>query len=311
MPPEISLVVNRDPHDSRKLTSMRNDEVTRRDVLQFAAISGGAAALGNVATASNADGAGGAAAAPKRFAGKIALVTGATSGMGAVTAKALAVAGAQVVFCGRREAEGKAVAADIAAAGGAAQFIVADVRDEPQVKSMFEQIASRYGRLDFAFNNVGTSDGTAPLHELSTEYFDLVIGTNLRGNFLQMKYEIPLMLKNGGVILGNSSIAGLRYLGSKVHYTAAKHGVIGMYCAAAQYYADKKIRINVICPGLIKTEKAMRVLGGDEHKLDARIPMGHIGESLDVSAAVLWLFSDEARYITGAVLPVDGGQSVV
>ncbi|MEZ5458483.1 MAG: SDR family oxidoreductase, partial [Steroidobacteraceae bacterium] len=123
---------------------------------------------------------------------------------------------------------------------------------------------------------------------------------------------IPLMLRRrAGVIIGNSSIAGMRYLPTKAHYSGAKHGLNGMYCSAALAYAPLGLRINVICPGLIKTEKAMRVLGGDEHKLDARIPMGHIGQSADVADAVLWLFSDEARYITGAVLPIDGGQSVV
>ena len=247
----------------------------------------------------------------RRFAGKVALVTGATSGMGAVTAKAMALAGARVVFCGRRQSEGKSIEADIRAAGGAARFVATDVTNEEQVKALLALIERDYGRLDFAFNNVGTSDGTALLHELPTEYFDLVMTTNLRGSFLQMKYEIPLLLKSGGgVIVGNSSIAGIRYLPNKAHYSGAKHGLIGLYCSAALAYAPKNIRINVICPGLIKTEKAMRYLGGDEHKLDARIPMGHIGESLDVATAVLWLFSDEARYITGAVIPIDGGQSV-
>jgi NAD(P)-dependent dehydrogenase (short-subunit alcohol dehydrogenase family) len=228
-----------------------------------------------------------------------------------VTARALAVEGAQVVFCGRRAEEGKAVEKSIRDAGGEATFVQADVTVEAQVQALVQGIDARHGRLDYAFNNVGTSDGSGLLHELSTDYFDLVMTTNLRGNFLQMKYEIPLMLRTGaGVILGNSSIAGLRYLANKPHYTAAKHGVIGMYCAAALAYAGRNLRINVICPGLIKTEKAMRVLGGNEKALDARIPAGHIGESADVAAAVLWLFSDEARYITGAVLPIDGGQSV-
>ncbi|MEZ5514335.1 MAG: SDR family oxidoreductase [Steroidobacteraceae bacterium] len=247
-----------------------------------------------------------------RFAGKVAIVTGATSGMGAVTARHLAAAGARVAFCGRRVDEGRAVEKSITDAGGEALFVQADVTIESEVKSLFAAVEQRYGRLDYAFNNVGTSQGTALLHELPTEDFDVVMNTNLRGNFLQMKYEIPLMLRaGGGVIIGNSSIAGLRYLPNKAHYSGAKHGVNGMYCAAALAYAEKNIRINVICPGLIKTEKAMRVLGGNEHALDERIPMGHIGQSEDVAAAVMWLFSDEARYLTGAVLPIDGGQSVV
>jgi len=247
----------------------------------------------------------------RRFIGKVALVTGATSGMGAITARALAAESAMVIFCGRREDEGRLVEQEILAQGGIAQFVRTDVTDEGQVKALIQGIEDRHGRLDFAFNNVGTSDGSGLLHEISVADFDLVNTTNLRGNFLQLKYELQLMLKSGGgVIVGNSSIAGIRYLATKAHYSATKHGVIGMYCASALGYASHNIRINVICPGLIKTEKAMRVLGGNERALDGRIPMGHIGESTDVSAAVLWLFSDEARYITGAVLPIDGGQSV-
>jgi len=187
-----------------------------------------------------------------------------------------------------------------------------DVTDEAQVQTLLATLEARYGRLDYAFNNVGTSSPGAPLHELATRDFDLVMRTNLLGNFLQMKYEIPLMLKSGGgSIVGNSSIAGLRFLAENSHYTAAKHGVVGMYCAAAIEYAKQNIRINVVCPGFIKTEKAMRVTGGNENIFDSRIPMGRIGQSEDVSDAVLWLFSDESRYVTGAVLPIDGGQSVL
>lgn len=283
---------------------MNESEISRRALLAAAMAGGATYAAPAVAQP--------AATTTARFTGRVALVTGATSGMGAVTAQALAAAGARVVFCGRRAAEGAAVERRIRDAGGEAWFVRTDVTDEVQVRRLIETIERDHGRLDFAFNNVGTSDGTGLVHELSTADFDLVIDTNLRGNFLQLKYEIPLMLRTGGgAIVGNSSIAGLRYLPTKAHYTGAKHGLNGLYCAAALAYAPLGIRINVICPGLIKTEKAMRVLGGDEHKLDSRIPMGRIGQSLDVASAVLWLFSDEARYITGAVLPIDGGQSVV
>jgi NAD(P)-dependent dehydrogenase (short-subunit alcohol dehydrogenase family) len=287
---------------------MNDHDASRRALL-------GAAMLGGMLGATSLQAAGaksGGAATPQRFAGRVALVTGATSGMGAVTASALAAAGAAVVFCGRRESEGRSVEQRIRDAGGTAHFVQADVTDEGQVQALLKAVESRHGRLDFAFNNVGTSDGTGLLHELSSADFDLVMNTNLRGNFLQLKYEIPLMLASGGgSIVGNSSIAGLRYLPMKAHYSGAKHGVNGMYCAAALAYASKGLRLNVICPGLIKTEKAIRVLGGDIHKFDSRIPMGHIGESEDVAQAVMWLFSEESRYITGAVLPIDGGQAVV
>lgn len=285
------------------------DELSRRSLIGGLGLSAASMALPPSALAK---GAARDTTAERRFAGKVALVTGATSGMGAVTARALAAAGAAVAFCGRREAEGAAVEKSIRDAGGEATYFKADVTDEAQVAKLLGDVEAKYHRLDFAFNNVGTSDGNGLLHQIATRDFDIVLNTSLRSNFLQMKYEIPLMLKTGaGVIVGNSSIAGLRYLATKPHYSAIKHGVIGLYCAAALGYADQNLRINVICPGLIKTEKAMRVMGGNEHLMDARIPMGHIGESSDVAAAVLWLFSDEARYITGAVLPIDGGQSVV
>ncbi|MCU0759718.1 MAG: glucose 1-dehydrogenase [Steroidobacteraceae bacterium] len=248
----------------------------------------------------------------RRFDGKVALVTGATSGMGAVTARALAAEGARVVFCGRRVEEGRAVEKSIREAGGEATFVATDVTREDQVQALLAAVEARHGRLDFAFNNVGTGGGQAPLHQLSTADFQLVMQTNLLGSFLQVKYEVPLMLKSGGgSIVGNSSIAGLRYLPNLSHYTAAKHGLIGMYCAAAIEYAKQGIRVNVVCPGFIKTEKAMKVAGGNEKLFDARIPMGRIGQSEDVSDAVLWLFSDESRYVTGAVIPIDGGQSVL
>lgn len=287
---------------------MSDHDASRRALLGVAVMGGmlGAAAV------PAADRQSGGSARSQRFAGRVALVTGATSGMGAVTAAELAAAGAAVVFCGRRVSEGREVEKRIRDAGGTADFVQADVTDEAQVQALLKTVESRHGRLDFAFNNVGTSDGTGLLHELSSADFDLVMNTNLRGNFLQLKYEIPLMLASGGgSIVGNSSIAGLRYLPMKAHYSGAKHGLNGMYCAAALAYAPRGLRLNVICPGLIKTEKAMRVLGGDEHKFDSRIPMGHIGESMDVAQAVMWLFSDESRYITGAVLPIDGGQAVV
>jgi hypothetical protein len=247
----------------------------------------------------------------RRFAGKVAVITGATSGMGAVTARALAAEGGRVAFCGRRVDEGRAVEKSIVDAGGEALFVQADVTVEAQVRALFEAIYRRWGRLDYAFNNVGTAQGTGTLHELSSEDFETVMATNLRGNFLAMKYEIPRMLQvGGGAIVGNSSIAGLRPLPTKAHYSAAKQGVHGLYCTAAWEYAARNIRINVVAPGLIKTEKAMLALRGNERAMDSRIPMGHIGQSEDVAATVLWLFSDEARYITGAILPVDGGQSV-
>ncbi len=289
---------------------MQYQVFTRREIIAGAGLS----RAGTVPAAA-AVGVSGTAVLPSRgarFAGKVALVTGATSGMGAVTARALAAESARVVLCGRRADEVRAVEKSIRDAGGEGLFVQTDVTDEAQVRALLAAVESRHGRLDYAFNNVGTGSPGAPLHQLATADFDMVMTTNLRGNFLQMKYEIPLMLKSGGgSIVGNSSIAGIRYLANNSHYTGAKHGLIGMYCAAAIEYAKQNIRINVVCPGFIKTEKAMLVTGGNEKMFDSRIPMGQIGQSQDVSDAVLWLFSEESRYVTGVVLPVDGGQSVL
>ena len=291
---------------------MPDPDFMRRSLLASAGLGLAVAVPMSTATAVPASVTARGAAMAARFAGKVALVTGATSGMGAVTARALAAEGARVVFCGRRADEGRAVETSIRDAGGDGLFVQTDVTVEEQVRALLATVASRHGRLDYAFNNVGTGSPGALLHELPTADFDLVMTTNLRGNFLQMKYEIPLMLKSGGgSIVGNSSIAGIRYLANNSHYTGAKHGLIGMYCAAAIEYARQNIRINVVCPGFIKTEKAMKVTGGNEKIFDSRIPMGRIGYSEDVSDAVLWLFSDESRYVTGTVLPVDGGQSVL
>jgi NAD(P)-dependent dehydrogenase (short-subunit alcohol dehydrogenase family) len=287
-------------------------ELSRRRLISVAAAALASAATSDQTAAAAATGLPSQSRAPgaPQFAGKVALVTGATSGMGAVTARALAAAGARVLICGRRSVEGQAIEQSIRASGGEVAFQRTDVTNEAEVKALLEFCKTRFGRLDYAFNNVGTADGTGAPHELSTEQFDLVIATNLRGNFLQLKYEIPLLLAaGGGSIVFNSSIAGSSSLPGKAHYNAAKHGLNAFARTAALEYAKHNIRINVVAPGLIKTEKAMRVLGGDEHKLDARIPMGHIGQSQDVADAVLWLFSDQARYVTGAVLPVDGGQS--
>lgn len=251
--------------------------------------------------------------APKgRFDGRVAVITGGTSGMGADAAKAFAAQGGRVMFCGRRVEEGRAVEEAVRAAGGEATFFQADVTRESEMKAFVDACRRRYGRLDYAFNNVGGAPGLAPIHQISTEDFESTLASNLRGNFFPLKYEVPLMLESGGgSIVFNASIAGIRFLAGKAHYTMAKHGVVGLACAAALDYAKQNIRVNVVAPGLIKTEAAMRAMGGNEHMFDARIPMGYIGQSPDVTAAVLWLFSNESRYVTGAVLPVDGGQAVL
>lgn len=249
------------------------------------------------------------------FSGKVALVTGGTSGIGKVTALAFARAGARVAISGRRQAEGEQVADEIKAAGGEAVFVRADVSIESEVRAMVDGTLSAFGRIDYAFNNAGVEGTPALLHEMSVDDADQVFAINIRGVFLSLKYEIEAMLRHGGgAIVNTSSVAGLVGFPRASHYVASKHAVVGLTRTAALEYAQRGIRINAVNPGTIQTdmldrfgshlwsstEEARRNLSGFS-------PMGRIATPEEIAGVVLFLCSDAASYLTGQAIAVDGG----
>jgi NAD(P)-dependent dehydrogenase (short-subunit alcohol dehydrogenase family) len=227
------------------------------------------------------------------FSGRIALVTGATSGIGKATALAFAKAKATVVFTGRREAEGKALEKEITALGVEALFAKSDVADTRQIQKLFEIIEAKFGRLDYAFNNAGIECSGKQIHEqILTDFTDLM-NINVTGLFSCMQAEVGLMLKgSGGAIVNNSSIGGLVTFPGLAPYHASKFAVMGLTKSAALDYAASGIRVNAVNPGIIKTDMIDRM--GQE-----------MGE--EIADAVLFLCSDAAAYITGQGLVVDGG----
>ncbi len=247
----------------------------------------------------------------KRFLNKVALITGGTSGMGKATALKFAKEGAIVIICGRNEEKGDEVLKNIIAFEAEGVFFRCDVSKDEDVRNMFIKITDKFGRIDYAFNNAGISSKKAMISDSTEENWDNVIDINLKGVWLCMKYEISQMLENnGGVIINNSSAAGLYAVKNIGAYVASKFGVVGLSKAAALEYADSGIRINVICPGFINTEMTDKTYDKDPalKKIRAGLnPLNRLGEVEDIANAVAWLCSDEASYLTGLALPIDGG----
>lgn len=243
---------------------------------------------------------------------KVGVVTGGGSGIGRSTALAMAREGASVMIAGRREEPGLAVVDEIRSGGGQASFVGTDVSKVDDCKTLMEAIDKKFGRLDLAFNNAGGHFDFVNLDETTIEEADWVFDVNLKGTYYCMKYQASLMLDSGGgSIVNNSSIFGVKAMPMLAHYVAAKHGVVGLTRAAALDFAKRDIRVNAVCPGAIKTPAYDRITGGDEHAYDDAIPMGHLGGSRDIAESVIWLMSDQAAFVTGAVLSVDGGMSAM
>ena len=241
---------------------------------------------------------------------KVALITGGTSGIGRATAIALAAQGTKVVFTGRRVPEGEAVVREIEDAGGKAVFVPADVGRAEDADLMVRCTIEAYGRLDIAFNNSGTTGMPKPLAEQTEADFDAVMIPNLKGVWLSMRAEIRQMLAQGqgGVIINNSSIYGKKGIAGSSNYVASKHAVEGYTKAIAVELATTGIRVNAVAPGFIKT----RLTDYPEHPeaekfMISQHAIPRIGHDWEVAQAVLFLASDAAGFITGAILPVDGG----
>lgn len=247
----------------------------------------------------------------QELSGKVALVTGGTSGIGRATAIAYAQQQAKVVVVGRRFDEGEETVRLIKKAGGEAIFVQADVTKEADVEAMVDKAVGVFGRLDIAFNNAGTVGENPSLIEQTEAEYDHMMNVNVKGIWLSMKYEIAQMLKQGsGSIVNTASANGVIALPGVPLYTASKHAVVGLTKAAALQYAKAGIRINVVAPAAIETDMFEAATGGqDEAKayITGLHPIGRIGTPLEVANAVLFLSSDLASFVTGETLMVDGG----
>ena len=245
--------------------------------------------------------------------GKTALVTGGGSGIGRATSLAYALEGARVVVADVNVEGGEETVQLIKEAGGEAILVHADVAKPEDTQAMVAQAVEAFGSLDCAFNNAGISGGTD--RRLTADYleedWDRVVGINLKGVWLCMKAEIPQMLKQGGgAIVNTASVAGLVAITGTVAYIAAKHGVTGLTKAAALEYAKSGIRVNSVCPGYIQTPMVQGIFvenEGFEERVASRHPIGRLGEPSEIAAAVIWLSSDAASFVTGHNMPVDGG----
>ena len=241
--------------------------------------------------------------------GKVALVTGGTSGIGKATAIAFARAGAKVVLTGRREKEGAQVVDEIKKSGGDAAFVRADVAKDADVKAMVDFTVGRFGRLDIAFNNAGV-EWKGPLAQATEAEYRRVFDINVWGVLNSMRREIPAMAKNGGAIVNNSSVAGHIGLPEVSVYIASKHAVEGLTKSVALEVAKQNIRVNAVAPGVIATDMLDRFAGKEgemRESLNSISPVGRTGAREEIAAAVLYLCSDDAKFTTGTSLVVDGG----
>jgi len=250
-----------------------------------------------------------------KFSGQVALVTGAGAGIGRATALAFAEQGLKVVVADIDLAAAEAVAKTIVDAGGEALCVRCDVTRDAEVQAMLDATRERFGRVDYAFNNAGIEIEKGKLAEGSEAEFDAIMGVNVKGVWLCMKHQLPLMLaQGGGVIVNTASVAGLGAAPKMSIYSASKHAVIGLTKSAAIEYAKKGIRVNAVCPAVIDTDMFRRAYEADPRKAEfaaAMHPVGRVGKVEEIAAAVLYLCSDGAAFTTGHALAIDGGATAI
>ncbi|POR44598.1 glucose 1-dehydrogenase [Methylobacterium sp. V23] len=248
---------------------------------------------------------------PDRFTGRVALVTGAASGIGQATAVAFAREGARVAILDRTADALQATAEAVRAAGGEGLVLACDIARSEQVEAAIAETVATFGRLDIAFNNAGVENVAAPVAEIALADWDRILDINLRGTFVCMKHEIAQMLsQGGGVIVNTASGAGIRGVAGGASYAASKHAVIGLTKSAALDYATANIRVNVVLPGNIATPMMDRFTGGDIQKAIDLEPVGRLGRPEEIAEAVLWMSADLGAFVTGAAVSVDGGWSL-
>ncbi|HEV7585848.1 MAG TPA: SDR family NAD(P)-dependent oxidoreductase [Solirubrobacteraceae bacterium] len=242
--------------------------------------------------------------------GKTAIVTGASRGIGAETARALAAAGASVALAAR-DANGLGrLAEEIIASGGRALAVPTDIGEADAIQELVARTVETFGGLDIAFNNAaGGGHPPTPLVDVAVEDFDSALAINLRGTFLCMKHELPAMLDGGGgAIVNMASTAGLEAVGGLAAYVSSKHGIVGLTKVAALEYAARGVRVNVVAPGPILTEQLARAGERAQQGAAQAVPMRRVGEPYEVASVVTWLCGEGASFVNGAVVPIDGGK---
>lgn len=255
----------------------------------------------------------------KRFENKVVLITGGATGIGLATAKRFAEEGAKVVIASRNESVGQKAVADIKASGGEASFIQTDVTQEAQVEALIHETVETYGKIDAAFNNSGTEGTITPLAEATQANYQNIFDVNVKGLWLCMKHQLKHMQQNGaGSIVNNASIAGLIGFPGLGLYSASKHAVLGLTKSAALENGALGIRVNAVSPALIETDMAERFLATQPDKREETIahmksmhPIGRFGKPEEIAAAVVWLCSNDASFMLGQSLTVDGGFTAI